>query len=62
MIFDIVNIIYFNMDNRKYLCGIFIDFKKVFDIVNYEIFLIKFEYYGIRGVINFWFRLYFLDC
>lgn len=50
------------MDIGKYICGIFIDFKKVFDIVNYSIFLVKFENYGIRGLINIWFKLYLIDC
>ena len=57
-ILDIVNTIHFNMDNRKYSCGIFIDLKKAFDTVNHEILLTKHEHYGIRGVINSWFRSY----
>ena len=46
-IFDIVNTIPSNMDNRKYSCGIFIDRKKAFDTVNHEILLRKLEHYGI---------------
>ena len=57
-ILDIVNTIHSNMDNRKYSCGIFIDLKKAFDTVNHEILLTKHEHYGIRGVINSWFRSY----
>ena len=49
------------MDNRKYSCGIFIDLKKAFDTVNHEILLTKLEHYGIRGVINSWFRSYLSD-
>ena len=60
-ILDIVNTIHSNMDNRKYLCGIFIDLKKAFDTVNHEILLIKLEHYGIRGVLNSWFRSYLSD-
>ena len=49
------------MDNRKYSRGIFIDLKKAFDTVNHEILLTKLEHYGIRGVINSWFRSYLSD-
>ena len=55
-ILDIVNTIHSNIDNRKYSCGIFLDLKKAFDTVNHEILLTKLEHYGIRGVINYWFR------
>ena len=60
-ILDIVNTIHSNMDNRKYSRGIFIDLKKAFDTVNHEILLTKLEHYGIRGVINSWFRSYLSD-
>ena len=60
-ILDIVNTIHSNMDNRKYSCGIFIDLKKAFDTVNHEILLTKLEHYGIRGIINSWFRSYLSD-
>ena len=61
-ILDIVKTKHSNMDNRKYSCGIFIDLKKAFDTVNHEILLTKHEHYGIRGVINSWFRSYLSDC
>ena len=54
-ILDIVNTILQNMDNGKFLCGVFIDHKKAFDTVNHEILLAKLENYGVRGVINSWF-------
>ena len=30
----------------------FIDFQKAFDTVNYEILLVKFDFYSIRGLVN----------
>ena len=49
------------MDNGKFSCGVFIDLKKTFDTVNHKILLAKLEYYGLRGVINSWFRSYLTD-
>ena len=60
-VLDIVNTILQNMDNGKFSCGVFIDLKKAFDTVNHEILLAKLENYGIRGVINSWFRSYLTD-
>ena len=60
-VLDIVNTMHSNMDNRKYLCGIFIDLKKAFDTVNHQILLTKLEQYGKGGVKNSWFRSYLSD-
>ena len=46
------------MDNGKFSRGVFIDLKKTFNTVNHEILLAELENYGIRGVINSWFRSY----
>ena len=60
-ILDIVNNIHNSMDNGKYTCGIFIDLKKAFDTVNHSILVAKLENYGIRGLINTWFKSYLTD-
>ena len=46
------------IDNKKYGCGIFIDLRKAYDIVNHDILLKKLEHYGIRGNALKWFRSY----
>ena len=48
------------IDNGNYGCGIFIDLKKAFDIVNHTILLKTLEHYGIRWVPLQWFESYFL--
>ena len=57
-IVDIVNLIQRNMDNKLFTCGVFLDFKKAFDSVDYSILLSKLSHYGIRGPVNDWFSSY----
>ena len=46
------------LDEKQYVLGIFIDFRKAFDTVNHDILLDKLECYGIRGHANKIFRSY----
>lgn len=50
--------IYTTLDSQNSLLGIFIDFTKAFDTVNHDILLQKLNHYGIRGIIQDWFRDY----
>ena len=38
------------LDARNYTAGVFVDLKKVFDMVDHNIRLEKLYYYGIRGI------------
>ena len=46
------------LDEKNYVIGIFIDFKKDFDNVDHEILLRKLDCYGIRGHANMFFGSY----
>ena len=46
------------LDEKQYVIGIFIDFRKAFDTVNHDLLLDKLECYGIRGHANKVFRSY----
>ena len=57
-ILSIVDKIQKAIEDRNFLCGIFLDFSKAFETVNHEIFLKKLEHYGIRGCAHDWFKSY----
>ena len=57
-ILDIVNTIQSNLNSGKFTSGLFIDLKKSSDTVDHHILLQKLDFYGIRGIVNDWFRSY----
>ena len=56
-ILNMVETIRTNMDRRLFSCGVFIDLKKAFNIVDYKILLDQLNY-GFRGIVNQWFSSY----
>ena len=46
------------LDKGNFASGIFVDFQKAFDTVDYQILIKKLNYYGIRGIANNWFSSY----
>ena len=46
------------IDNKMFICGVFVDFWKAFDTVDHNILLHKLSRYGIRDIANCWFSSY----
>jgi len=46
------------LDNNEYVIGVFLDFSKAFDTVNYPILYEKLKMYGIRGTALDWIKNY----
>ena len=49
------------IENGEFVLGLFLDFSKAFDTVNYDILFMKLEHYGIRGCCLQWFKSYLID-
>ena len=48
-------------ENKQFALGIFLDFSKAFDTVNFKILLSKLAHYGIRGTPLKWLENYLLN-
>lgn len=53
---SVTNMIYSSINQGKKSSGLFIDFKKAFDMVDHEILLMKLAAAGVRGIALSWFR------
>ena len=49
------------IENGETVLGLFLDFSKAFDTVNYDILFMKLSYYGVRGPNLSWFKSYLLN-
>ena len=47
------------IDNKMFVCGVFVDLQKAFDTVDHNILPHKLSQYGIRDIANCWFSSYF---
>jgi len=55
---EVLDTIYEHLDKREHIVGIYLDLQKAFDTVNHDILLYKLSNYGIRGVVQQWFKSY----
>ena len=49
---SLVDLIKKHLDNAYFVCGIFTDFQKAFDIVNQDALSAELAHYGMRGLAN----------
>lgn len=49
------------MDDKLISLLLMIDFSKVFDIINYELLIIKLFIYGVLFSLLKWFKVYFIS-
>ena len=45
------------IDNKKFVCAVFINLQKEFDTADHNILLEKIQHYGIRGIAHYWLNL-----
>jgi hypothetical protein len=47
-----------DLDKNLHAVGIFLDLTKAYDVLNHDILLYKLESYGVRSILNTWFKSY----
>ena len=57
-VLDLVNMIQNETFEGNYVLGVFMDFQKAFDTVNFTLLLKKLHHYGFRGLCHDWFKSY----
>ena len=55
---SIIENIQTQLDDNKYVGGVFVDLKRAFDTVDHYILIEKLDHYGFRGVAKDWFKSY----
>src|SRR2546425_2853098 len=60
-VLEITDFCYENLDNNKFVLGLFIDIQKAFDAIDIDILLYKLYHYGVRGVMFEWIKNYLHD-
>src|SRR5437867_5112353 len=60
-VLEVTDFCYANLDNNKYILGLFIDLQKAFDSIDIDILLSKLFNYGIRGIMFDWVKNYLHD-
>ena len=60
-VLEVTDYCYANLDNNKYILGLFIDLQKAFDSINIDILLAKLLHYGVRGIMFEWLKNYLHD-
>ena len=47
---SIIKSIQNKLDQNEYATGVFVDLRKAFDTVDYDILIDRLEYYGVKGL------------
>lgn len=59
--FNLIKTTIKNLEEKSYVCGIFLDMSRVFDHMDFSRLLSKMERFRVRGVANKWFKSDLVD-